>query len=70
MRVWEIIPAPLWHGGFGIWDEVISWGVFLIVAVVVGAFFYQQWQERDAEDDLESELPQDPVSSETKDDHS
>ena len=50
----DLALAPL-HGGTGIWDEVISWGVFIIVAAIVGLFFYQQWRERDEEDDLDDE---------------
>lgn len=63
----DLALAPL-HGGTGIWDEVISWGVFIIVAAIVGLFFYQQWRERDEEDDLDEDgLLEAALSSETKD---
>lgn len=68
--VWDISPALLWHGSLGIWDEIISWGVFLTVAVVVGAFFYQQWREG-GDDDLEDEaLSPETLPDDKKDDHS
>lgn len=63
----DLALAPF-HGGTGIWDEVISWGVFIIVAAVVGLFFYQQWRERDDEDELDDEaLLEAALPTETKD---
>jgi len=51
--------SPAYHGAVGIWDEIISWGVFLTVAVVIGAFFFQQWRER-GEEDKDELTPLDP----------
>lgn len=63
----DLALAPL-HGGSGFWDEIISWGVFIIVAAIVGLFFYQQWRERDEDDDLdEAGLLEAALSPETKD---
>lgn len=72
MVMWDMIPATLWHGALGIWDEVISWGIFLIVAVVVGAFFYQQWRERDDDEDEfeDADLYSDTLPDEPKDNQS
>lgn len=39
------------HGASGWWDEVISYAVFIAVALVVGAFLFQTWREKEAETD-------------------
>lgn len=61
--------SPAYHGALGIWDEIISWGVFITVAIVIGAFLVQQWRERDEEN--EEELtpldPPDPPTDKDKD---
>lgn len=49
----DIALRPALHGGTGIWDEVFSWGLFIVVAALVGFFFYQQWRERGLEASLE-----------------
>lgn len=55
MLVLDMALAPLQHGSLGIWDEIISWTVFILVVAVVGAFFYQQWRERDDEEEIVEE---------------
>lgn len=42
--------AIVLHGSLGWWDEIISYSVFIIVALVVGAFLFQTWREKEDEE--------------------
>jgi hypothetical protein len=52
---------PMLHGALGPWDEIISWGTVILVLVVIGAFAFQAWRERDLPDDAETDDEESPL---------
>ena len=43
----ELRPAT--HRASGWLDEIVTWGVIAVVAVLVGVYVYQMWRQRTAE---------------------